>query len=241
MGRRSWKRDWRIWAAAGLAATAILAWAAVNYAPAWLLGQTSAAWVQAIGSVLAILGGFAVANLQLRHSAAQSRREQAERAGAMVSLVHKVLELVADRLKVAGRPFSKADYGMALREHRTSELVEALRLINAGELPYEVVVLFSTLRSNLYAVNARITEVYRSEEPPRKIPESRRERRLRSSFVIYDHALADYSELGRLIREHFGLTAPDFAEPPELRAFAEAARTPPPFVENDTDDVGLPS
>lgn len=151
----------------------------------------------------------------------------------MTLLVHKSLEQVADRLKVAGRPFSKASYGLALREHRTSELVEALRQINSGELPPEVVVPFSTLRSNLYAVNARISEVYRSEEPPRNIPESRRQRRLRSSFAIYDHALADYGELGRLVHEHYGLTTPEFAEPPELRAFVEAARTQPAATEAD--------
>lgn len=210
--------------AAGLLIAAALA--AALYGAPWIRDQTSAAWVQAIGSILAILGGFAVANLQLRHAAAQARRQQAERARAMTSLVHKTLELVADRLTVAGRPFSKRIYGMALRQHRTSELVEALRQINAGDLPPEVVVPFSTLRSNLYAVNARITEIYRSEEE-RDIPESRRERRLRSSFVIYDHALADYRELDRLVNAHFGLETPGFEEPPELRAFVEAARRRP--------------
>jgi|GEM_PF-2608589 len=217
-------------AAAGLLVAAALA--AAVFGPPWIRGQTSAAWVQAIGSILAILGGFAVANLQLRHAASEARREQAERARAMASLVHKTLELVADRLKVAGRPFSKRTYGMALRQHRTSELVEALRQINAGDLPPEVVVSFSTLRSSLYAVNARITEIYQSEEA-RDIPESRRERRLRSSFAIYDIALADYRELDCLVRTHFGLETPGFEEPTELRAFVEAARLRPPALAGD--------
>jgi hypothetical protein len=236
VGGRTWRRNRRLWAAAALLVAVVAV--AAYYGPPWLWSQQSAAWVQAVGSVLAILGGFAVANLQLRHAAAEARRQQAARARVMALLVHKSLEQVADRLKVAGRPFSKERYGLALREHRTTELIEALRQINSGELPPEVVVPFSTLRSNLYAVNARISEVYRSEEPPRNIPESRRRRRVRSSFAIYDHALADYRELCRLVREHFGLTAPEFAEPPELRGFVEEARTE--ALATEADEEALP-
>jgi hypothetical protein len=112
---------------------------------------------------------------------------------------------------------------MALREYRTTELVEALRQIDAGSLPPEMVVPFSTLRSSLYAVNARITHIYRSEEE-RGIPEDRRERRIRSSLIVYDDAASDYAELCRLLGARQPGEITPHVEPKELRDFVEKAR-----------------
>jgi ABC-type nickel/cobalt efflux system permease component RcnA len=217
--RRLWKG---LAIAAGALAVAGTLAAAAYYDRDGPVGQTVAAWVQAWGSVLAIVAGFWAANRQLRHAAREARGEKADRARAMASLAHTALGLVADRLRVAARPFSKFQHGLALREHRTGELIAILRELRAVEVPTEVVVPFSTLRSNLFAVNARITEVYRSEEE-KNIAEEKRERRLGSSFVTYDNAVGEYRKLCASLKDHHGLDLPDFEEPDGLRPFVEAA------------------
>jgi hypothetical protein len=186
-------------------------------------GHTTAAWLQAVGSILAILIALAVANSQLRQAAADLRLEKCDGARAAISLVHKTLELVAERLMVACDPANEASHGMALREHRTTELIDALRQISVGELPPEIVVPFSSIRSNLHAVNARVTEIYESEEDE-GIPEERRQLRLGSALTIYSHAVRDYGDLCRLLRTQVEAEFARFHEPPRLASYVAMAR-----------------
>ena len=79
-------------------------------------GDTTAAWLQAVGSILAILAGIAMANSASRQASADARLEKLEGARAAISLAHKTLELVADRLRVACDPLTEASHGMALRQ-----------------------------------------------------------------------------------------------------------------------------
>lgn len=182
-----------------------------------------AAWVQAVGSVLAILVAVLVANRQLEHTRQEARRNRSEAALAAASLAGKTLDQVADRLLAAARPRAGKTMGLALREHRTTELVQTLRELNVAELPPDTVVAFSTLRSRLFAVNSRITDIYRSEEGNSAL-EARREERVRSSLLTYDDALTDYTTLRDVLRTAHGLAAPEFDEPAALREHLIAAR-----------------
>lgn len=168
-------------------------------------GQVIPAWVQAVGSVAAIVISVIIANSQVRHAASQVTLAKTDAARASALLVEKALRQVQDRLigiVIGGRP-------LALREHRTTELIEALRQINVGDFPPAIVVPFSTLRSELFAVNARITDIYRSEEasPERK---SDRPERLKSCVATFVDAASDYNELRSVMRTQFGVEAPEF-------------------------------
>ncbi|HVJ01109.1 MAG TPA: hypothetical protein VM662_02945 [Sphingomonas sp.] len=186
-------------------------------------GDTTAAWLQAVGSILAILFGIAMANSEARMAGAHARLEKCEDAQAAIALAHKTLELVADRLMVACDPATEASHGMALREHRTNEMIEGLRQISVGDLPPEIVVPFASIRSNLHAVNARVTEIYESEEED-GIPEERRRVRLGSGLIIYSHAVSDYADLCRLLRTQVDVEFPPFREHPQLMAHVALAR-----------------
>lgn len=213
-----------VWGALALAVAGVLLALVACRATDGLWGQTMAAWVQAVGSVLAILAAIVVANLQIEHARKEAQRATSDLALAAVSLASRTLTQVADRLAAAARPQAGKSMGLALREHRTTELVETLRQINIGDLPPVMVVAFSTLRSRLYAVNARITEIYDSEQKDRKL-EDRRERRIQSSLLTYDDALADYQELSKSLSKMGASSPPEFEEPAPLRGYVEAARS----------------
>lgn len=214
---------WTIAITLSLLASVVIVIAAAKHDDDGIWGQTAAAWLQAVGSILAILIALAVANYELRQAGADARLEKCEDARAAVSLAHRTLELVAERLMVACDPATEASHGMALREHRTTELIDALRQISVGDLPAEIVVPFSSIRSNLHAVNARITEIYESEDRE-GIPEQRRRLRLGSGLIIYSHAVRDYADLCRLLRTEVKAEFPAFGEPPQLAAYVEMAR-----------------
>lgn len=214
---------WTIAISLSLLASVVIMVAAAKHDSEGVWGQTTAAWLQAVGSILAILIALAVANSEVRQASADARLDKCEEARAAVSLAHKTLELVADRLMVAADPITEASHGMALREHRTTELIDALRQISVGDLPAEIVVPFSSIRSNLHAVNARITEIYESEEDE-GIPEERRRLRLGSGLIIYSHAVRDYADLCGLLRTEVDAELPAFHEQPRLTAYVDLAR-----------------
>ncbi|MBO9623173.1 MAG: hypothetical protein J7500_10725 [Sphingomonas sp.] len=214
---------WTIAITLSLLASVAIMVAAAKHDHEGIWGETTAAWLQAVGSILAILFGIAMANAEARRAGADARTEKIEDARAAIALAHKTLELVADRLMVACDPATEAMHGMALREHRTNELVEGLRQISVGDLPPEIVVPFSSIRSNLHAVNARITEIYESEEED-GIPAERRRVRLGSGLIIYAHAVNDYADLCTLLRTQVDVEFPAFREPPQLAAYVAVAR-----------------
>lgn len=214
---------WTIAISLSLLASVVMVVAAAKHDEDGIWGQTTAAWLQAVGSILAILIALAVANYELRQAGADARLEKCEDARAAVALAHKTLELVADRLMVACDPATEASHGMALREHRTGELIDALRQISVGDLPAEIVVPFSSIRANLHAVNARISEIYESEEDD-GIPEERRRRRLGSGLIIYAHATGDYADLCSLLRPQVAFDFPAYREAARLTAYVAMAR-----------------
>jgi hypothetical protein len=214
---------WTIAISLSLLVSVVIMVAAAKHDSEGIWGQTTAAWLQAVGSILAILIALAVASSETRQASTDARLEKCDEARAAIALAHKTLELVAERLMVACDPANEASHGMALREHRTNELIEAMRQISVGDLPPEVVVPFSSIRSNLHAVNARITEIYDSEDED-GIPEERRRLRLGSGLIIYGHAVRDYADLCGLLRPQVEATFAAFHEPPKLAAYVAIAR-----------------
>lgn len=194
---------------------------------AWLAAQDAAEWVQAIGSILAILAGFAGLAIQ-RGQAERDQREAHRRAAlACAQVARSAFLQVGDRLLVAAEPHSKHRRGMALREYRTTELVAALRELKLVEVPDGILSPLAALRSDLYAVNARITEIYASEERAsdqnkKRALEARRPSRIKSSLVIYGSAQASYAHLRACLADYLGIALEDALIPPELVALVSA-------------------
>lgn len=125
-----------------------------------------------------------------------------------------------------------------LRASRAGEILHCKSAgfpILPGGLPPELVVPFSTLRSNLHAVNSRITETYESEEED-GIPEERRRLRLGSALIIYNHAVTDYADLCRLLRTEVEAHLPAFSEPPHLREYVAMVRSAASAGEDASDE-----
>jgi hypothetical protein len=183
--------------------------------PQGIWGQTTAAWVQALGAILAILVGFGIAFAQAQQASAKSIQDRKDSGRSAGLLALNALQRLADRLMVASRPHSKTVHGLALREHRTTEMVEALRQIDIGRLPPEIVVPLAMLRSCLFAINARITEIYRSEEE-KGVSEVRRPARIKSSVRTYADALRSFAELREILRTRLQVDLPAFEQPAQL-------------------------
>lgn len=135
----------------GLFVLQIALWAQVHYDP---LGDV-AGWVGAIGTLLALVGGFAVVGY-----AEVERRNGLARAAAQI--LCEALILATDRLDVALHPRQKGRK-LELRELRTTEMVATLRAVSPADLPLNTVALFAQARAGIYAVNERVSELYHLE------------------------------------------------------------------------------
>lgn len=132
----------------------VLTWFAASWADRQTPDQGLAAWVQAIGSVAAIL--LAAITLWIQRAQGHSD-QQAEAVRLMTSidaLSREAFEQVTERLRLAVDP--EPGSGPAPREYRTTEMIEALREISVAQLPPELLEPFVVLRSTLYAVNCQI-------------------------------------------------------------------------------------
>ncbi|WP_295460460.1 hypothetical protein [uncultured Pseudomonas sp.] len=58
----------------------------------WVSGAEAASWVQAVGSIGAIIGAGAVANWQMQKSQSQSEKDKVERQQAMYAVIHNAAE-----------------------------------------------------------------------------------------------------------------------------------------------------
>jgi hypothetical protein len=121
-------------------------------------------WLQAIGSILAITAGFAVAAWQFERQNSAEKEKEAAVVRAANTLAWEALSTVGERFENAltsERPKKRRQ----LQGHRTTEMVLALREFNSTRLPGELLSDLIRLRSYVHAINERITEVYASEEP----------------------------------------------------------------------------
>lgn len=141
-----------------LAIGAMATWILAGWAAGRTQGDNLAAWIQAVGSIAALL--LAGATLWVQRVLAQ-----ADKAGEVRDLAHSIdalartaFERLTDRLKVAVKPGSGPK--LELREYRTTEMIQALREIDVTRLPPDLIEPYVLLRSTLYAVNRRIKEVY---------------------------------------------------------------------------------
>lgn len=132
-------------------------------AAAWLLAQIPslngfADWVQAIGATVAIFVAWFALWLQRTQAQDDQREETRRLASAVYGLSTHGFDRVSDRLAAAASPGSGKR--LTLRELRTSDIIRAMRKVDPTSLPAGLFEPFVLLRSSLYAVNERISEVY---------------------------------------------------------------------------------
>lgn len=94
-------------------------------------------WVQAIGSIAAILGAFAVARWQAKSS---ERKSEADRAASSAALGHIAHVLAADASAcldsiVAKFELIKTERRPAIGTERLEEILHALRVFSAKDVP----------------------------------------------------------------------------------------------------------
>lgn len=138
-------------------------------AAAWLLGQITSLtaftdWVQAVGATVAVFVAWLALWLQ-RTQVQDDQKEEARRlASAVYGLSTHGFDRVSDRLAAAASPGSGKR--LTLRELRTSDIVRAMRKVDPTSLPASLFEPFVLLRSGLYAINERISEVYAEGRSP---------------------------------------------------------------------------
>jgi hypothetical protein len=147
-----------------------------------------AGWVQAIGAIVTIVTGVGIALWQQDHSASEKRASAREAAGAAHSLAFEALEIISERLEVALAPPKDPSF-YALRGLRTTEMVTAMREVDTSRVPTNFLADFIKLRSQVYALNQRISELYDLENDP-------------STMVVELARQQRYEELASAVRTH---------------------------------------
>ena len=162
----------------------------LSFAGAYLLGAVFggdlAAWVQSLGAILAIVSGFAAAIWQVRAQRIETQTERLAVARAAHILAFEALETAGDRLENALTP-SDPTKVMRLQGDRTTEMVLAMREFDTMKLPADLLPMFVRLRSQIYAINERVSEIYSSEDRNEE-RKNEREDRLNSAVRVYTDA-----------------------------------------------------
>lgn len=174
--------------------------------PKWLMSEVGAAWVQAITSFLAI----GAAGLGLLYQEGRRDREAKARAislaGVCGTVAHQAIRHVTDRME----PLLKkpdAPFLFLLRGHRTTEMVNALREIEIVDLPSDVVAPLVAIRGAVYAVNSRITDIFKIEEGD-KGAKDRRLARLESAGRVLGDAVEQYGKLQDILSINYEINIP---------------------------------
>ena len=236
MRKTSWTESNWVWAIGGIVATAIVV--AISTIAAQRVagnGEDAAGWVQAIGATISISLAIWIALWQ--HSRAVHARQDAEAAaekaahnaeksaaGAAFSMAYEVLEIVGDRLNVA-LDVSKAEYG--LRGFRTTEMVDAMRAIDTARIPTAILTDFVKIRSRAYAINARISDLYRRENTASttaamRAHESKRSKKLASAVRTHGWALNAFERLQNTAAEKWQIEAASFTALPHVENYVYA-------------------
>lgn len=166
-----------------------------------------AAWVQAVGSVIAIVIAIIIALFQ--HDQAQIVILEHERDGAKATyeLARESLIMVGDRLNAALEPH-KPRSSHALRGFRTTEMVAAMRELEASKIPSDLVVDFVRIRTGVFAINARIKELYDREVNEdgdiANLHRTMRYEKLRSAVVIYRQCEVTLIEMMQKMKDKYG-------------------------------------
>ena len=179
-------------------------------------------WVQAIGTVLAIVSGFGAAAYQVWEQKRIVARDREAFGEAAYITACKAVDLVGDRLDSA---LSQARIGRiyALRGSRTTEMVAAMREFDVSRLPTSIISDFITLRSCVYAINQRIGELYEAEEEgsvkERRLAMMTRYRELGSAVGVYQVARSALANLYRIL----GKDPADSSIPEHIHSYPAAA------------------
>jgi len=238
MGRLSWTGEWstKQWVGVGLIAMAGVVLASVGLGHLFAGGNGQVTdWVQALGATISIFLAVWIALWQ--HSRAERAQRDADAAAeqaahkaektsaeAAYSMVYEVLEIVGDRLNVAlGK--STAEYG--LRALRTTEMVEAMREFDTRRVPIAILTDFVKIRSRAYAINARVTELYRREDrskgAARRAYEDKRNDKLASAVATHGWAMNAVRRLEATIVDQWEISAVPFTPRPNIESYV-----PPP-------------
>lgn len=147
-----------------------------------------------IGAVAAALFALLVQEIVRRHAEDKRRRELAK---AAADIAREASRLVAERLHWA----LKSQDGptlFELRGHRTTEMVQAMRELDISSLSPALIAPFARVRSDVYAVNERISDVFESENrgpAKQKVAlRARRTHRLTSAGRVLGAALEQYNQ-----------------------------------------------
>lgn len=183
-----------------------------------------AGWVQAIGSIITIVSGIAIALWQHGRAGDARRAEMTEAAEAAHRLAYEALETISDRLEVALAP-AKPTKDHALRGYRTSEMVAAMREVDTARVPTAILADFIKLRSQVFAINSRITELYERESDPNILSAQyaveTRYSKLSSAVRTLGAARKTFAALELSAASLFGLKAMPFAARPHVQDYVE--------------------
>jgi hypothetical protein len=179
------------------------------------------AWVQAVGAILAIVVGFATIYYQRVAEINDQRATQTINARVALVVAVQAMMSLGERLDALLAP-DRNKHPYRLRGARATEMIVSLRELDTTHVPPGLVENFLQLRSNLFALNERITEIYDSENISNAAPRGRSERPQRmvggleiwaSSRKLLDQIRKSMTEAGHR----------DLAEVPQAFAFEETA------------------
>lgn len=165
-----------------------------------------AAWVQAVGSVVAIVIAIILAFFQRDQARDVVRQHEHDGAKATCELARESLAMVGDRLSAALQP-PKPRSSHALRGFRTTEMVAAMRDLEASKIPSELIVDFVSIRTGVFAINARINELYDREKNKEQHIASRasaqRNAKLHSAVQVYRQCKNSMTNMASIAKEKF--------------------------------------
>lgn len=172
----------------GILALSIVTAAIIHLA----IGGDVAAWAQAVGAILAIVSGFGIAFYQRREERIDAALEGLAIVQASYVLAFHALETVGERLENILTP---SGIKFSLQGDRTSEMVEAMREFDTSRLPAEMLKDFILLRSHVFAINKRISEVYDAKIDRPGDKNKTRHERLESTVATYRNAVKIFEAL----------------------------------------------
>ena len=190
------------------------------------------AWVQAVGAILAIVAGFATIYYQRVAEASDQLEPQAINARVAFLIAVQAITTLGERLDAVLAP-NRDTHPYRLRGNRAGEMIASLRELDTTRIPPNLLEKFLQLRSNLYALNERISEIYESEKPSKAAPRERSERPQRlaggieiwfSSRTLLDEIRATMTDAG-----HSNL-----APAPRAFSFEEVTRLSYPLSSKST-------
>jgi len=225
---------------AAITVTAIIAFAVIlgtSIGIASILASLSSvkdlpAWVQAVGAILTIVAGFATIYYQRVADANDQLELQAINARVAYLIAVQAMTTLGERLDAVLAP-NREKHPYRLRGTRAGEMIASLRELDTSRIPPSLLERFLQLRSNLHALNERISEIYESEKPSNAGPRERSERpqRLAGGLEIWFSSRTLLNEI-RLKMTDAGYD--NIAQVPGAFTFEEAACVPHPLSRRST-------